>query len=169
MMRRLFGVLTASVVALGLTGGTAAVAQSCSNWSGGAIAGTLGGAALGGFLGSQIGSGTGQLAFTGAGVLVGGLVGNQIGKALTCQDQQQVAQTTQSTLESEPSGTSVAWNNPDSGNSGTVTPTRTFQTTDGRYCREFQQNVTVAGKTESGHGTACRRDDGSWEIQPEKT
>ncbi len=168
-MRRLFGVLTASVLALGLTGGTAAAAQNCSNWSGGALVGTLGGAALGGFLGSQIGSGTGQLAFTGAGVLVGGLVGNQIGKALTCEDQQQVSQTTQSTLETQQTGTSVAWKNPDSGNSGSVTPTRTFQAADGRYCREFEQNVTVAGKTEAGSGTACRRDDGTWEIQPEKT
>ncbi len=168
-MRRLFGVLTASLLALGMTGGTATAAQNCSNWSGGAIVGTLGGAALGGFLGSQIGSGTGRLAFTGAGVLVGGLVGNQIGKALTCEDQQQVSQTTQNTLETQQTGTSVAWNNPDSGNSGTVTPTRTFQAADGRHCREFRQNVTVAGKTESGTGMACRRDDGTWEIQPEKT
>ena len=42
--------------------------------------GTLVGAGLGGLLGSQFGSGTGQLAATGLGVLVGGLVGNQIGQ-----------------------------------------------------------------------------------------
>ena len=42
--------------------------------------GTLVGAGLGGLLGSQFGSGTGQLAATGLGVLAGGLLGNQIGQ-----------------------------------------------------------------------------------------
>ncbi len=38
--------------------------------------GTLIGAGLGGLAGSQIGSGTGQLAAVGAGVLLGGLLGS---------------------------------------------------------------------------------------------
>ena len=42
--------------------------------------GTLVGAGLGGLLGSQFGSGTGQLVATGLGVLAGGLLGNQIGQ-----------------------------------------------------------------------------------------
>ena len=42
--------------------------------------GTLVGAGLGGLLGSQFGSGTGQLAATGLGVLAGGLLGSQIGQ-----------------------------------------------------------------------------------------
>ena len=42
--------------------------------------GTLIGAAGGGLLGSQFGSGTGQLVATGLGVLAGGLLGNQIGQ-----------------------------------------------------------------------------------------
>ena len=165
MIKRLSLVLGAGLLAIGL-GTTPAAAQSnCSNFSGGALLGTLGGAALGGFLGSQIGSGTGQLAFTGAGVLVGGLVGNQIGKALTCEDQHQVQNTTQRTLETQPSGTAVAWNNPDSGNRGTVTPTQTYQTANGTYCRNFEQTVTVNGRTETGTGTACRNANGGWDIQ----
>ena len=163
MTKKISALLGAAVLALGLNASPAAA--ECSNWSGGALLGTLGGAALGGFLGSQIGGGTTQLALTGAGVLVGGLVGNQVGKALTCEDQQQVQNTTQQTLETQPSGTSIAWNNPDSGNSGTVTPTETYQQADGRYCREFQQTINVNGKTETGFGTACRNADGSWEIQ----
>lgn len=163
-MTRIFAL--AAAVALGLGFAVPqAQAEDCSNFSGGTLIGTLGGAALGGFLGSQFGSGTGQLAFTGAGVLVGGLVGNQVGKALTCRDQQQVQNTTQHTLETQQSGQAIAWNNPDSGNSGTVTPTNTYQTGGGQYCREFQQTITVNGKTESGYGTACRQADGSWEVQ----
>ena len=63
------------------------------------------------------------------------------------------------------SGTAVAWNNPDSGNHGTVTPVRTYQQTNGTYCREFEQTVTVEGKTQTGYGTACRQQNGAWEIQ----
>jgi len=164
-MRRLIPAL-ALALALLMAGAPGAQAQQdCSNWSTGAVVGTLGGAALGGFLGSQFGSGTTGLALTGAGVLVGGLVGNQIGKALTCQDQQYVSNTTQTTLESEPSGATKNWVNPDSGASGSVTPTETFQNADGRYCRNFQQTVTVNGETQTGTGVACRNDQGVWEIQ----
>ena len=57
--------------------------------------GTLVGAGLGGLLGSQFGSGTGQLAATGLGVLAGGLLGNQIGSHMDQpqQSQQQPQQT----------------------------------------------------------------------------
>lgn len=164
-MRTFMVIAAAAVVTMGVSAPDARAQQDCSNWSGGAIIGTLGGAALGGFLGSQFGGGTGKLAFTGAGVLVGGLVGNQVGKALTCEDQQQVQATTQQSLETQQTGTASAWQNPDSGNSGTVTPTRTYQQADGRYCREFQQTITVDGETESGYGTACRQEDGSWQIE----
>ncbi|MFA6279227.1 MAG: glycine zipper 2TM domain-containing protein [Bdellovibrionales bacterium] len=40
------------------------------------------GAALGGFVGSQIGKGDGQLAATGAGVFLGGMMGNSIGHSM---------------------------------------------------------------------------------------
>ena len=48
--------------------------------------GTLIGAGLGGLAGSQIGSGTGQLAAVGAGVLLGGLLGNEVGRSLDKAD-----------------------------------------------------------------------------------
>ena len=44
--------------------------------------GTLTGAALGGLLGSQFGSGRGQLATTAIGVLIGGLIGSDIGRSM---------------------------------------------------------------------------------------
>lgn len=36
--------------------------------------------------------------------------------------------------------------------------------TSGRYCREFQQKVTVGGKTEEAYATACQNPDGTWEV-----
>jgi len=125
--------------------------------------GTLAGAAAGGLLGSQIGGGTGQLVATGAGVLLGGLLGSEIGRSLDRADRLAMQQTTQTSLESARTGEAVQWRNPDTGNYGTVTPLRTVETTTG-VCREYQQTITVGGRTEQGTGTACRQPDGSWRI-----
>ena len=126
--------------------------------------GTLIGAGLGGLAGSQIGSGTGQLAAVGAGVLLGGLLGNEIGKSLDKADQAYAERNAQQSLEHQPTGQTSTWVNPDSGNSGSITPTRTYQASGGEYCREYQQTVTVGGEQQSAYGTACRQPDGSWKL-----
>ena len=125
--------------------------------------GGLGGAALGGLLGSQIGSGRGQLVATGAGVLLGALVGSSIGKSLDDVDRLKADQA-YSQAKAAPVGQTITWNNPNSGNSGSVTPVRDGTSSTGAYCREFQQTVTVGGRTENAYGTACRQPDGSWKI-----
>jgi surface antigen len=129
------------------------------------LLGTVIGGVAGGYAGSHIGGGSGKLWATGAGAVLGALIGNEIGKSLTRADKAYAAQATQATLERQPSGTTGQWRNPDSGNAGTVTPTRTYQTNRGRYCREFQQTVIVGGREQSAYGTACRMPDGSWQIQ----
>lgn len=125
--------------------------------------GGVGGAAIGGLLGSQFGSGAGQLAATGAGVLIGALVGSEIGRTMDEQDRMQANQAVNE-AHSAQLGETIVWNNPDSGHSGTVTPVRDGNSTSGLYCREFQQTVTVSGRTETAYGTACRQPDGSWRI-----
>lgn len=129
--------------------------------------GTLGGAGTGALIGSQIGHGSGKLAATVVGGLLGAFVGSEVGKSLDRADQQYMAQTTQRTLESAPSGQATTWSNPDSGHSGTVTPVRTYQAPSGQYCREFQQTVMVGGESQQAYGTACRQPDGSWKIVQE--
>jgi len=126
--------------------------------------GTLGGAALGGLAGAQIGSGSGQLAATAAGVLLGAFIGSEVGKSLDKADQMYAEQTAQQSLEYGQSGAAGEWSNPDSGHSGTVTPQPAYQTAEGSYCREYQTTVTVGGQTESAYGTACRQPDGSWRV-----
>ena len=126
--------------------------------------GALGGAAAGGLLGAQFGSGSGQLAATGAGVLIGALIGSEIGRTM---DEVDRAKANQAVVQAHTAqiGESIAWNNPDTGNYGTVVPVRDGTSTSGLYCREFQQTVTIGGNTESAYGTACRQPDGSWQIQ----
>ncbi len=149
-----------------LVSSTTIVSADCTNegTGGSEVMGTLLGAALGGLVGSQIGGGTGNKIAIAGGVLAGGFLGNNIGKKLDCVDRDYHYDTTQSALEYKKTGGSAAWSNPDSGHSGAVTPTRTFIATDGRPCREFTQTISVDGQQEQITDTACREDDGTWQI-----
>lgn len=128
------------------------------------VVGTLLGAAVGGLVGSQIGHGTGNKIAIGAGVLAGGLLGNRIGRQLDCKDIEYHNNTAQQTLETQRTGTTETWTNPDSGHSGSVTPTRTYYTADGKPCRDFTQTISVNGSVEKVKATACRQNDGTWQI-----
>jgi surface antigen len=126
-------------------------------------AGTVLGAVGGGLLGSQIGSGSGRLVAVGAGTLLGAFLGKSVGESLDRADVNYANQA-QSKAHAAPIGQQIAWSNPESGNSGTVTPRREGTDTAGNYCREYQQTITVAGKTEQAYGTACRQPDGTWKV-----
>lgn len=148
-----------AIAALGLS--LSACAQNSGPKQG---LGTIGGAILGGIAGAQFGSGQGRLIATGLGAVLGSLAGGEIGRSLDRADQQYMGNTTQRALEYENSGDSIAWNNPDSGHHGTVTPQPAYQNGSGQYCREFQQTITIGGKREQAYGTACRQPDGTWKI-----
>ena len=120
------------------------------------------GAAGGGLIGAAADGGTTGIL---AGVLLGGLAGGAIGNGLEQEDRRLAQENSQLALERMRSGQTVTWQNPDSGNSGTITPTRTFQTSDGTFCREYQQTISVGGREENGFGTACRQPDGTWRLQ----
>ena len=122
------------------------------------------GGIFGGLLGSKVGGGSGRLAATAGGAVLGVLLGSEIGKSLDKADRAYATRTTSTALETNKVGQTSTWTNPDSGHSGTVTPTRTFQESSGEYCREYQQQITVGGRTETAYGTACRQPDGSWKI-----
>src|SRR5262245_58798883 len=122
--------------------------------------GGLGGAAVGGLIAAAAGGGGAGIA---AGVIGGALLGGLVGNYLDDRDKKMAAESAHRALESTPSGQTVAWNNPDSGHSGSVTPVRTYQS-GGAYCREYQQTVTIDGKPERSYGTACRQPDGSWKV-----
>lgn len=144
---------------------TSLILIGCASTQGGGrpktIIGGLGGAAAGGLLGAAVGGDTAGII---AGTLIGGLVGGAVGDRLDAADRREAREAAQYSLEKTRSGTLTTWQNPDSGNSGTITPSRTYQAASGQYCREFQQVITVDGKEQRGFGTACRQPDGSWEI-----
>lgn len=126
--------------------------------------GTAAGAIGGGVIGYQFGKGKGQTLATVAGTLLGGALGRSVGGSLDRGDMAYYHQTSQRALETGQPGQPLPWSNPQSGNSGTVTPQAYYQTPNGQYCREYTQTINVGGKQESGFGKACRQPDGSWQI-----
>ena len=123
--------------------------------------GAAAGAAAGGLIGAAAG---GEAEGIIAGVLLGGLLGGALGNALDNVDREYAQKNAYFGLENTPSGTTSEWVNPDSGHSGSFTPVRTWKDAEGDYCREFQQSISVGGKTERAYGTACRQPDGTWRI-----
>ena len=153
------------IALLGLTALALVAAAGCTAKVGDKEAiGTMLGAVAGGIAGSQVGKGRGKLLATGVGTLLGALAGNEIGKSLDRADRLALERITQQSLETAKTGATSTWKNPDSGNRGTITPKKTYKKPDGTYCREFQQTITVGGRTEQAYGTACRQPDGNWKI-----
>ena len=126
-----------------------------------AMLGGATGAAAGGLIGHAAGGGTAGII---GGVLLGGLLGGAIGNALDQRDKRLAMEAAQNSFENSQTGATTEWRNPDSGHSGTITPTRTYQDSGGQYCREYQQTITVGGESQQSYGTACRQPDGSWEV-----
>ena len=150
------------VAALGVAGcdtSQGGVAGMGTKQTGGTVLGALGG----GLLGSTVGHGKGRLVAVGAGTLIGALIGSEVGRSLDKADQAAAARAYEQ-ANTAPIGETITWRNPESGNYGTVTPSREGRTGDGRYCREYQSSIYVGGKYEQGVGTACRNPDGTWQI-----
>ncbi len=129
---------------------------------------TVGGAALGGIaggvIGSQIGKGSGKTAAIIGGTLAGAALGGYMGSYMDRMDQMDKRNLNQ-TLETKPTGQTTQWKNPDTETAYAVTPTKTYQMPETeRYCREYTTEVMIGGEVEKAYGTACRRDDGAWEI-----
>ncbi len=123
-------------------------------------AGVIIGGILGGVLGSHVGKGDGRTAAIILGSLVGASIGGAVGHSMDDTDR---LKTTHS-LENIRTGVPTSWNNPDTGNAYTVTPTRTYEEAVGP-CREYTIDAVIGGKKEKVYGTACRQPDGSWKTQ----
>lgn len=178
MKNRLF--LFASLIALLMA--PPAMAGEKSFW------GTAVGASLGGWLGSTIGKGSGQLAATGAGVFLGGLMGNSVGSSLDRADASYASsrghfyESSAYSIYPQYEPNYVAPAAPPPPEIIYVEPVVEYRPArpvyieegfvgpsppppSGRYCREFTQTIRIDGEVHESYGTACLRPDGSWQIQ----
>lgn len=122
--------------------------------------GSVLGGVIGGILGSKVGKGDGKTAAIIAGTVIGSILGSNVGGSMDRVDQYCAGQT----FERAPDNQPVAWVNPDTRDQYTVTPTSSYERRDGRTCREYTTDVQIGGRTEQKVGTACRNNDGSWQI-----
>lgn len=140
-----------------------------SKSTGGGLLGGAGGA----FLGSRIAGGDKgligkgrdtQLIGAAVGALAGAWLGSEAGSSMDRADRGHAERASRKAT-SAPVGEPIVWSNPDTGNRGQVVATREGRNADtGAYCREFQHEISVGGRSERAFGTACRQPDGSWKI-----
>lgn len=134
------------------------LSSSCVGTTNKAQTGGLGGAAGGALIGQIIGRDT-KSTLLGAGI--GGLLGYMIGNEMDKTDQQKVS----NVYEYERDNNTTRWENPNSGNSYAMTPTRTYRDqNNNRDCRDAEILATIDGKAEKTVATACR-ENGQWVIQ----
>lgn len=93
------------------------------------------------------------------------------GKMLDKADDVYAERSGQLALEYANDGSRRPWSNPETGTTGTITPTKTFQAKDGAYCREYEQTIQIRqrGSKEikgqgSASGVACRQANGRWKF-----
>lgn len=124
------------------------------------VIGALIGGGAGTAIGSTIGKGSGRDVAMIGGAILGLLGGYSVGQSL---DQADVACTGYA-LQQIPDGQTARWINPESQRQFDMTPTRTWQNTAGRYCREYTATTVIGGNQQQSYGTACMQPDGSWQI-----
>lgn len=120
------------------------------------LGGLLGGAA-GGAIGSRFGQGTGKLAAVAGGTLIGALIGGSIGRSMEPADQACAI----TALDHVPDDSRIRW----SGDryDYAMVPTRSYER-GGRYCRDYTTTAYIGDRPDIVTGTACRMQDGAWEI-----
>ena len=134
----------------------------------GGVAGSVVGALAGGLAGAEFGGGLGQALFISAGAMTGASVGYEAGTILYPSDQAAYDNNARLALNTSTNGKVSDWANPETGNSGIFTPTKTFFAGNGRSCRNYRSTLALKAEADQTgvithqEGTACQQADGSW-------
>lgn len=130
-------------------------------------AGTIIGGIIGGVIGNTIGKGpNGKIGGTIIGGIIGATIGHEIGASLDDRDHEAIRRCQRRAWNSSRSSR-VYWRGDEygsrSGANGSMYWEREgYSRYDRAYCRYYTSEVTVRGRTEVTHFSACRYTDGSW-------
>lgn len=149
VMKKIPAILISSIMILGL-----ALSTGCANK---AQTGAGAGALAGGLVGSLV-SGD-KLAGAAIGAAIGAGLGYVVGNEWDKYDQRQLNRT----MESNRSGQTSAWTNPDTGARYAATPQPAYSN-DGHVYRNVKIQSTIDGKTETVNAKAYRGEDGEWHL-----
>ena len=156
--------ISVAVLVVLIAGCAANVQTSSSNQGPKESVGALSGMVIGGALANDMaGDSRNKSIATVLGAFVGGVIGQNIGAQLDERDRLLAGEAYNTALEYNPTDKAAEWRNPDTGNYGRVIPAKAYRQ-NGRYCREFTQEIFIGGEKQTGYGRACRQPDGSWEI-----
>lgn len=133
--------------------------SSCANGPNKAGMGAAGGAAGGAIIGQAIGHNTEA---TLIGAAVGTMLGYMVGNEMDKYDREQLNHV----YERGVSGQADTWRNPDNGNQYQVTPQRAYTNPrTNQPCRKAEIQTIIEGKAETAYSTACRDNNGHWQLQ----
>ncbi len=127
--------------------------------------GAVRGAMLGAIVGySLLGGGSGRhvMALLGAGA--GGYGGYYAVDDIIQRDKKKMQKAAYESLSAGAKGKTVYWENRDTGSAGSFTVLRSYQTRDGRLCRDLSAKAMGDRRTTDRRRTACRLTDGGWEF-----
>lgn len=120
--------------------------------------GTVLGGVVGGVVGSQVADGDDRAVAIVLGTVIGAVIGRQIGRNMDERDRACVGHA----LELGKDGQKVRWLNDATGVTYVLTPSGGGQAAGS--CRNFELQISRAGKTEVQPSRACRTGDGTWQM-----
>jgi surface antigen len=87
---------------------------------------------------------------------------------LSAEDTRRAKAAMTTALDPQGAGSTVAWNNPDSGAKGTFVPVGKAYPENERICRAFLAEIDLKTGDKSMQGTACADKDGNWSVTDTK-
>ncbi len=88
--------------------------------------------------------------------------------SLSPEDRRRAIAAMTTALDPQGSGSTVAWDNPDSGVKGNFVPMGNAYPDNDLVCRDFAAELTLKTGDRSMHGTACADKSGHWTITDAK-
>ena len=86
------------------------------------------------------------------------------GQPTEAEDRRRAKAALSTALDPQGPGTSVSWNNPETGNLGSYTPVGHAYPADGKVCRAFLAKVHQDDSDRTVQGTACAPTGGDWAV-----
>ena len=126
----------------------------------------LGGAILGSIIEKKISDGKHQQIAIITRATIGSITGSLLFNYLSENDRKKAKIALDKSLYDSENGRVIHWNNPESGNSGTVKPSKENHNNSSNIeeCRTFIQTINIKYKVEKIKGRACRNSGGNWIV-----
>ena len=137
---------------------------SCENTNDKKVFGQIIGAAVGGYLGSKIGSGATKDISVILGGAAGYILGGKIVEVLSKKEREEFNNVIENSLNFTPDNVSESWqSNENQKITGEVTPLNNYKMKN-RDCRDFKKVIRKNNEIFEENSSACRNKDGNWEI-----